>query len=165
PRVTAPRRARFYARASGVGMRESAEPDLRDIVFVIRLVIGLTRSVECACRKGGLSGGQYRGLPALEEGATRAGDLALRIGVTPSTVTALAARLEQSRFLERHEVAGDGRGGGRGATQGGARRGTCEAVADLTEEAGRERTIARRHAFVRAFRRLSARARPAAPLR
>jgi DNA-binding MarR family transcriptional regulator len=152
-------------------MRESAEPDLRDIVFVIRLVIGLTRSVECACRKGGLSVAQYRVLAALEEGATRAGDLALRIGVTPSTVTALAARLEQSRFLERHEVAGDGRGVELVATQAGeaarerAERGMCEALLELTEQAGLERTIARRHAFVRAFRRLSARARPAAPLR
>jgi DNA-binding MarR family transcriptional regulator len=114
---------------------------------------------------------QYRLLAALEEGAARAGDVAIRIGVTPPTVTALAARLEKSGFLERHDVEGDGRGvelvvtpAGE-AARGLAECGMCEALLELTEQAGPERTIARRHAFVRAFRRLSARARPAVPLR
>jgi len=145
----------------GMG-RRAAEQDLVDVISVIRMVVDLARPIECACLGSGISLPQYRLLAALERQGGRAGEIAARIGVNRSTLSALASSVEKIGLLARDDVAADLRGvrleltadGERALEQADLRMG--EAMLAHAREAGSERIAEIRRMVVRAFLRLAA---------
>ena len=145
----------------GIG-RRAAELDLADVIRVIRMVVDLARPIECACLGSGISLPQYRLLAALDRQGGRAGEIAARIGVNRSTLSALASSVEKIGLVARDDVAADLRGvrleltadGERALEAADLRMG--EALLAQACEAGSERIAELRRLFVRAFLRLAA---------
>ena len=145
----------------GMG-RRAAELDLADVIGVVRTIVDLARPIECACLGSGISLPQYRLLAALEREGGRAGEIAARIGVNRSTLSALASSVEKIGLLARDDVAADLRGvrleltadGERALEAADLRMG--EALLAQARGAGAERIAELRRLFVRAFLRLAA---------
>jgi DNA-binding MarR family transcriptional regulator len=149
--------------------REAAELAVGDLIAVIRTVVGLARPLEAVCLGSGISFAQYRLLVALERDGGRAGEIAARIGVNRSTLSALAAGLEKAGLVTRDDVAADLRGvrleltpEGERALEGAEVR-MCRALLDQASEAGAERIAELRRLFVRSFLRLAAETKSIAP--
>lgn len=149
--------------------REGAELAIGDLVAVVRTIVGLARPLEAVCLGSGISFAQYRLLVALEQDGGRAGELAARIGVNRSTLSALATGLEKARLVTRDDVAADLRGvrleltpEGERALAGAELR-MSQALLEQAREAGSERIAELRRLFVRAFLRLAAETKPLAP--
>jgi DNA-binding MarR family transcriptional regulator len=149
--------------------REAAELGVGDLVATVRTIVGLARPLEAVCLASGISFAQYRLLVALEQVGGRAGELATRIGVNRSTLSALATGLEKAGLVARDDVAADLRGvrleltpeGER--TLGRAELRMCESLLEQARDAGSERIAELRRLFVRAFLRLAAEAKPNPP--
>jgi DNA-binding MarR family transcriptional regulator len=148
--------------------REAAELAIGDLVAVVRTIVGLARPLEAVCLGSGISFAQYRLLVALEQDGGRAGELAARIGVNRSTLSALATGLEKARLVTRDDVAADLRGvrleltpEGERALEGAELR-MCQALLEQAREAGSDRIAELRRLFVRAFLRLAAETKPIA---
>jgi DNA-binding MarR family transcriptional regulator len=149
--------------------REAAELGVADLVGAVRTIVSLARPLECVCLGSGISFAQYRLLVALEREGGRAGELAARIGVNRSTLSALASGLEKARLVVRDEVAADLRGvqleltpEGERALAGAELR-IAQALLEQAREAGAERIAELRRLFVRAFLRLAAETKATAP--
>ena len=128
--------------------REAAELAIGDLIAVLRTVVGLARPLEAICLGSGISFAQYRLLVALERDGGRAGEIATRIGVNRSTLSALAAGLERAGLVTRDDVAADLRG----------------VRLELTPDGERALEGAElRRLFVRAFLRLAAETKAIAP--
>jgi DNA-binding MarR family transcriptional regulator len=141
--------------------RETADGALPELVALIRLAVQLAKPVEGACLASGLSLAQYRLLLALERSDGRACELAARVGVQRSSLTALATGLEQAGLVSRGDVADDRRGVVLRLTPAGERalalaeRAMAEALRLQAESAGAERVARTRRLVVRAFQRVA----------
>jgi DNA-binding MarR family transcriptional regulator len=149
--------------------REAAELAVGDLVAVVRTIVGLARPLEAVCLGSGISFAQYRLLVALEQDGGRAGEIAARIGVNRSPLSALATGLERARLVTRDDVAADLRGvrleltpEGERALEGAELR-MSQALLEQARGAGSERIAELRRLFVRAFLRLAAETKPIAP--
>jgi DNA-binding MarR family transcriptional regulator len=152
-----------------VSSREAADLAIGDLVAVVRTIVGLARPLEAVCLGSGISFAQYRLLVALERDGGRAGEIAARIGVNRSTLSALANGLEKARLVTRDDVAADLRGvrleltpEGERALAGAELR-MAQALLEQARESGAERIGELRRLFVRAFLRLAAETKPLAP--
>jgi DNA-binding MarR family transcriptional regulator len=146
--------------------REAAELGVADLVATVRTIVALARPLEVVCLRSGISVAQYRLLVALEREGGRAGELATRIGVNRSTLSALATGLEKAHFVVREDVGADLRGVRLELTPEGERvleRAELQMSRALLEQArgvGAERIAELRRLFVRAFLRLAAETKP-----
>ena len=148
--------------------REAAELEVGDLVAAVRTIVSLARPLEGVCLGSGISFAQYRLLVALERDGARAGELATRIGVNRSTLSALATGLVKAHLVTRDDVAADLRGVRLELTPDGERAlaraelRMSQAILEQAREAGVERIAELRRLFIRAFVRLAAEAKPIA---
>lgn len=90
-------------------MRTTARP-APPALHTVRLLSRLASVTAAVCQEEGLTLSQYRMLVNISAAPMRAGDLAVRLGRSRATLTAIVRGLERRGLLERRRVAGDGRG-------------------------------------------------------
>ena len=88
----------------------STDSRLPDIRQGIRLLARLARVAERSCQESGISLPQYRLLVSASQGPQRAGELAVAVGVSRPTLTALVDGLEAGGLIRRVRDPSDRRG-------------------------------------------------------